>query len=150
MNKKALILISAIALVLILTTSAITMAFSPKKNLKPSEYGLGTTYELAVAEKKPFIAIFYSDWCSYCVQSMPKYEALADIYKGKYNMVMVNTDDPLHFDLTRSFAISSLPTIYIVDPSIDNRINLTPGIYNSLAALRVEFDRYLRIRSMIK
>jgi len=150
MNKKVLILISAIALIAVIATSAITMAFSPKKNLKPSEYGLGTTYELAVAEKKPFIAVFYSDWCSYCVQSMPKYETLADIYKGKYNFVMINTDDPIRFDLTRSFAVSSLPTIYIVDPSIDNRINLTPGIYSSLTALRVEFDRYLRIRAMIK
>jgi len=150
MNKKNLIrLILTVAIITVFVTSAICVAFSPKKNLKPSEYNLGTTYELAMQSKKPFIAVFYSDWCGYCVQSMPKYETLADIYKDKYNFVMVNTDDPALENLVRSYYIGSLPTIYIVDPTIDNRIHITAGIYNDLTLLRVEFDRYLRVRAMI-
>lgn len=150
MNAKNLRIVAIIAIVAVFVTSAITMAFSPKKNLKPSEYNLGITYEKAMSEKKPFIAIFYSDWCGYCVKSMPKYETIADIYKNKYNIAMVNTDDQNAFNTVRDFAVSGLPSMYIVDPTIDNRIFIPPAIYGDLARVRAELDRYLRIRAMIK
>lgn len=150
MTRNTIRIILVIVTVAIFATSAITMAFSPKKNLKPSEYNLGITYEAAVADKKPFIAIFYSDMCSFCVQSMPEYLALADIYKNKYNFVMINTDNPDSVNLIRDYAVNGLPTIYIVDPTIDNRISIPNSIYGNLGRIRVEFDRYLRIRAMIK
>ena len=146
--KKVLIAIAIVAAIAV--TSAITMAFSPKKDLKPSEYNLGTTYELAMKSEKPFIAVFYSDWCSYCVGSMPKYLTISDVYKDKYNFVMINTDNPNAQPLVNEYLVGSLPTIYIIDPSLDNRIHLTAGVYGDLTRIRGEFDRYLRIRSLIK
>lgn len=148
MKKKILTILPLIIAIFI--TSAIATAFSPKKNLKPSEYKLGVSYESAMTQKKPFIAIFYSDMCSYCVQSMPKYIALADIYKDKYNFVMINTDIQSNVPLINDYLISGLPSMYIVDPSIDNRIFINGVILGDLNLLRVEFDRYLRIRAMIK
>jgi len=148
MKIKTIRIMAVAAIVIIFITSAITMAFSPKKNLKPSEYNLGTTYEMASVSKKPSIAIFYSDMCGYCIQSMPKYQALADIYKNKYNIVMINAEDANNIHILRDYAISSLPTLYIMDPSIDNRVYIPS--FNNLERLRVEFDRYLRIRAMIK
>lgn len=150
MKKKTVILLSVIAIALACVSSALTLAMSPKKDLKPSEYNLGQTYEQAVIQKKPMIVVFYSDWCSYCVQSMPKYELLNEVYQDKYNFVMVNTDDPTNLELVKDYAVSGLPTMYITDPSIDNRVFINSALYGNLGAIRKELDRYLRVRAMIK
>ena len=148
MKKKILIVLAIIVAIAI--TSAVTMAFSPKKNLKPSDYNIGITYEEAMQDKKPFIELFYADWCSYCARFMPKYKSIADIYRDKYNFVMINVDNPKYEKLIKDSDLSGFPTMYIVDPSIDNRISVNNAIYGDLKKLRVEFDRYLRIRAMIK
>lgn len=151
MNKKKIFRITAIFItIMVLLTSAVVFAFSPKKNLKPSEYGLGESYEFAIKDKKPFIALFYADWCTYCMRFMPKYKIIAEVYKDKYNFVMINYDDPNSSKIIRDYAVGSLPTIYIIDPTVDNRILIPNTIYDDLGRLRVEFDRYLRIRAMIR
>lgn len=146
--KKNLIIFGIIIAVGI--TSAITMAFSPRKNLKPSDYGIGITYQQAVQAKKPFIALFYTDWCSYCVRFMPKYKLISDIYKGEYNFVMINADNPASQKLVEEYSISGFPSIFIIDKQIDNRVPIYNGTYDDMSKMRQEFDRYLRIRSMIK
>ena len=148
MKKKILITLAIVVAVAI--TSAVTFALSPRKNLKPSDYNIGTSYEQAMKDQKPFIELFYADWCGYCVRFMPKYQTIADIYKGKYNFVMINVDDPKYQQLIKSTDLGGFPTMYIIDPTIDNKISLNNAIYDDLKKLRVEFDRYLRIRSMVK
>jgi len=148
MKKKILITLAIVVAIAI--TSAVTMAFSPKKNLKPSDYNIGVTYEEAMQDKKPFIELFYADWCTYCARFMPKYKTISDVYKDKYNFVMINIDNPKYEKLIKDSDLSGFPTMYIIDPSIDNRISINNGIYGDLKKLRVEFDRYLRIRAMIK
>ena len=150
LNKKTIILLSIIAIVAVFVTSAITLAMSPRKDLKPSDYNIGTTYELAVVDKKPMITLFYTNWCTYCMRFMPKYKMIADIYKDKYNFVMIDVENPKYKKLVKDYSISGFPTIYIIDPSIDNRISINNGIYDDLSKLRGEFDRYLRIKAMIK
>jgi thiol-disulfide isomerase/thioredoxin len=152
MKKKTIKLVSIAVIAVIFAASAITMAFSPKKDLKPSETKIGTTYELAVKDTKPFIAIFYSDFCGYCVKSIPKYLVIADVYKDKYNIVMMNADKPTEatYKVAKACAVSGLPAMYIIDPSIDNMIFINNALYEDLGKIRVELDRYLRIRSMIK
>jgi len=148
MKKK--ILITAVIAIAIFITSAVVWAFSPKKNLKPSEYNIGTSYEFAIKDKKPSIVLFYADWCTYCMKVMPKYKLISEIYKGKYNFVMINVDDPKYVSVIKDFYLGGFPSIYIIDPKIDNRIFISNTLYGDLRKLRIEFDRYLRIRSMIK
>ncbi len=148
MRKKILVITAII--IAIGVTSAITMAFSPRKNLKPSDYGIGITYEQAIKAKKPFIALFYTDWCSYCIRFMPKYKMISEIYKDKYNFVMINVEEPKYKKVVEEYSISGFPSIFIVDKEFDNRISLYNGVYDDLGKMRQEFDRYLRIRSMIK
>lgn len=145
--KKVLIMTAVVLLVFV--TALVSNALSPRKNLKPSEYNLGTTYEIAIRDKKPAILLFYTDWCTYCLRFMPKYKMVEDIYKDKYNFVMINMDDPNYASLIKDYAIGGMPTLYIIDPQIDNRILISNTLYDDLSKLRVEFDRYLRIRSMI-
>ena len=148
MKKK--ILITAIIAIAIFITSAVVWAFSPKRNLKPSEYNIGTSYEFAIKDTKPSIVLFYADWCTYCMRFMPKYKLISEIYKGKYNFVMINVDDPKYVSVIKDFYLGGFPSIYIMDPKIDNRIFISNTLYGDLRKLRIEFDRYLRIRSMIK
>ncbi len=131
-------------------TSAVVWAFSPKANIKPSEYNIGTTYELAMKDKKPSVALFYADWCTYCMKFMPKYKILSEVYKDKYNFVMINVDDPHYKKVVSDYDLSGFPTMYIIDPTIDNRVMLNNALYDNLMKVRIELNRYLRIRAMIK
>lgn len=142
-----------IIIILVFVTSAVVWAIGPKANLAnraPSEYGIGTVYEQAMKDNKPFVALFYTDWCTYCKRFMPKYKILSDIYKDKYNFVMINVENPVYTKVVNDYAIGSFPTIYIIDPTLDNRILISNTLYDDLRKTRIELDRYLRIRAMIK
>ncbi len=150
MKKNKLRIVGIIIALVILASSAIVFAFSPKKNLKPSEYEVVTTYESAMETPKPFIALFYADWCTYCIKFMPKYKTLSNIYKDKYNFVMINADSPKSESIINDYAIGGFPTVYIVDPAIDNRVLISNTLYDDLEKMKKELDRYLRVRLMFK
>lgn len=146
-NKKNIFrTLGVLVTIAILATSAVVWSSAPKKSLKPSEYHIGTTYDKAMQDNKPFIALFYADWCTYCMRFMPKYKIINDVYKGKYNFAMINGDTPEAAGLMRDYAVGGFPTIYIIDPVLDNRIAIPNTIYDDLGRLRSEFDRYLRVR----
>lgn len=149
-SSNVLRIVGVFLVVAVLATSAFVWAFSPKKDLKPSEYNVGTTYESAMQDKKPFVVLFYADWCTYCMRFMPKYKILEDVYKDKYNFVMIDAENPAYEKVVRDYAIGGFPTIYIIDPTIDNRVLISNTLYDDLRKVRVELERYLRIRAMIK
>lgn len=120
----------------------------PKR--KPSEYKIGLKYDEAMKSDKPFVQLIYADWCTYCQKFMPKYEKIAKIYKGKYNFVMTNVDAPENKEIVKAEDIGGFPTMYIKDPKYDNKISLNNTIFDDLLKLRIELDRYLRIREKLK
>lgn len=134
----------------VILTSAFVWASSPNKNLAPSKYNIGISYESAMQKEKPFIAMFYVDWCSYCKKFMPEYKLLSKVYENKYNFVMINAEESVNNKIVNDYAIGGFPTVYIIDPVIDNRVLINNTIYDNPAKLRIELDRYLRIRRMIK
>ena len=149
--KKKIIITLAVLFVVILTSAAgfavANGAFD--KKAKPSDYKVGISYDQALESDKPMLALFYVDWCGYCLKFMPKYKTISKIYKDKYNVVMLNAEDPANQALVEDVALSGFPTMYIIDPKYDNRILLNNAIYQDLKKLRVELDRYLRIRGML-
>lgn len=149
-NKK--IIISMATAIIILCGLAATYSYAggimDKKEV-PSDYKIGITYDEAVKSDRPMIALFYVDWCGYCMRFMPKYKTLEKIYKDQYNLVMINAENPDMKNLVEDAAITGYPTMYILDPKYNNKIHLTNGIYGDLKKLRVEFDRYLRIRDLL-
>lgn len=149
--KKKLFVTLGILLVIIFTSAisyaVTTGAFSEKH--KPSDYQIGVSYDEALQSDKPMMALFYVDWCGYCLKFMPKYNTVSKIYKDKYNVVMLNAEDPQYKALVEDVVLSGFPTLYIIDPKYDNRIHITNGIYMDMKKLRVELDRYLRIRDIL-
>ncbi len=148
MKKKIIIALSI--LLVIVFTSAISYAYSAaNQKHKPSDYKIGVTYEEAIKSDKPMLALFYVDWCGYCLKFMPKYKTVSSLYKKDYNVVMLNAENPEYKNLIEDVVLSGFPTLYIIDNKYDNRILLNNAIYQDLKKLRVELDRYIRIRKML-
>ncbi len=149
MKKKFLISLGILFIVVI--TAAVTYALTvPAPTYdKPSDYKVGIQYSEAIESDKPMVALFYADWCGYCLKFMPKYRTLSNIYKGKYNFVMLNVEAAENRKLVEDVVVTGYPTVMILDPKYDNRVLLNNGYYHDLKKFRVELDRYLRIRNLL-
>ena len=151
MKKKLLITLGIF--LLIVFTSAVTYAvtsgaFNPKQS-KPSDYKVGVSYDKAMNGNKPVLALFYVDWCGYCLRFMPKFKTIESLYKSDYNLLMINAEDVNHEALVRDVRLTGYPTVYIIDPKYDNRVLLNNSVYGDLKAFRAELDRYLKIRKLL-
>lgn len=149
---KKNIIITLAVIVLVFVTAAVSFAvgshaMAPKN--KPSDYKVGIKYEKALESDKPMLALMYVDWCGYCLKFMPKFQTLSKIYGFQYNFVMLNAEAPENQALVQDVALSGFPTMYIIDPKYDNRVLLNNAIYQDMTKLRVELDRYLRIRKLL-
>lgn len=150
MKKKIIIAIAI--LFAVICTSAVGFAVATgatKKEEKPSDYKIGIAYEKALESDKPMVGLIYVDWCGYCLRFMPKFKVLSMMYKGKYNFVMINAEDPANKDLMEDVALTGFPTVYVMDPKFDNRFLINNAIYHNTPKFQKELDRYLRIRGLL-
>ncbi len=148
MRKKLLISLGII--IALAVSSVVGFAVAAMNAPKhPSDYKIGITYDKALSSDKPMLALFYVDWCGYCMKFMPKYKILSGIYKNKYNFVMIDVEDKNNQKLVEDVGISGFPTVYILDPKYDNRVLMSNNFYQNLQKFRVELDRYLRIRALL-
>ena len=122
MKKKILIGLGIVLVICGLSFAGIAVAeMSTPKH--PSEYHIGIKYEDALKSDKPMLTVFYVDWCGYCLRFMPKFKILSNIYKNKYNFVMLNVEESkANTKLAEDIGIGGFPTVYIIDPKYDNRV----------------------------
>lgn len=151
-RNKLIISVVACIIALLLTGCFINkvMSVPPKNNARPSDYDAGVTYEQAAKLDKPVIAVFYVDWCKYCMHFMPILDHIRRDYKDSYSVILLNAEDEKNEKLAKDYMISGFPTVYIMDPKYDNRIHIDGGNYSEPKKFRKELDRYLRIRDLIK
>ncbi len=116
---------------------------------KPSEYKIGVPYEKAMSGTKPVIALFYADWCGYCIRFMPTYEKLSKIYKNDYEFTKVNVEDEKYISVVRDMGITGFPTVFLLDPKYDNKVLLSNATFGDINLLKKETDRFLRIRKLL-
>jgi thiol-disulfide isomerase/thioredoxin len=116
---------------------------------KPSDYNIGIEYNKAMKEGKPIVALFYADWCRYCIRFMPIYQELAEKYQASVNFTKVNVEDKKYEKLVNNIGITGFPTVFILDPKYDNRVLLSNAILNNADSVSVEIDRFLRIRKLL-
>lgn len=148
MKRKILITLGIIIAVAV--SSVLGFAYAAMNAPKhPSDYKIGISYEKALESDKPMVALFYVDWCGYCMKFMPKFKILSGIYKNKYNFVMLNVEADENKALSEDVGIAGFPTVYILDPKYDNRVLMSNSYYQNLKKFRVELDRYLRIRGLL-
>lgn len=149
--KKKIIITLSILVVLFTTVVGFAVASGVMdKKEKPSDYKIGVTYEQALENPdKPILAVFYVDWCGYCLRFMPKYKILNTLYKDKYSFVMLNAEEPAYKKLVADVSLAGYPTVYILDPKYDNRVHISQSLYGDLGKFRTELDRYIRIRGIL-
>ena len=148
--RKIFINVGAILLAVFLTSAvAFALQTVAPRYKKPSDYKLGISYEKALKSEKPMLALFYADWCGYCMRFMPKYQAISRKYSGKYNIVMLDVEAPANKELIEQVAITGFPTLYIIDPKYDNVVLLNNAIYHVDKKMDTELERYLRIRKIL-
>lgn len=149
--KKRIIIIAVIALFVagVSAVFALNTSLKSDKDVVPSQYPIGVTYQEAIQSDKPMIALFYVDWCTYCRRFMPKLKLINMLYKDKFSIVKINIESPENKEMAKDYAIDSFPTIYIIDKKYDNRVHITSALYGNLGGMRKEFDRYLKIRELL-
>lgn len=136
---------------IILTISVLAIsAFIWLSTLKSPETKPEVTYDFAVKDDKPLVVMFSSQWCGYCQKFMPTFNSLKNNYKNDYSFVVIEAEDYSKEDLFREYAIGGYPTVYIIDPKIDNRVLISNTLYGDGRKLKGELDRYLRVRAMIE
>lgn len=151
MKKK--IIVGILLIFTIALTSVVAYAVNAgimSQKATPSDYKIGIPYDKAINENKPIVALFYADWCGYCLRFMPRYKTLESLYKTKYNFVMINIEDPKMLAVVKDADLTGYPTVYIIDPKYDNKLLLNNAIYLDLAKFRKELDRYLKIRTKLE
>jgi thiol-disulfide isomerase/thioredoxin len=149
MKKKILITLGILIVLVAVSLAGVALAEmnAPKH---PSEYKIGIKYEEALQSDKPMLAVFYVDWCTYCLKFMPKYKILSNLYKDKFNFVMINVEEnETTKKLAENVGLSGFPTVYILDPKYDNRVLMPNAFYQNLSRFREELDRFLRIRAIL-
>ena len=122
---------------------------SAQEPKKPSDYAVGLDYNKAMKGNKPVLALFYADWCRYCIRFMPIFEKMAEKYGDDILLAKVNVEDPKYEQLVREIGIMGFPTVFILDPKYDNKVLIGNNHLGSVEDLSVEVDRFIRIRKLL-
>ena len=137
MKKAVILIIISFFIVSLGGYFAYAKFFGAKKPTKPSEYQIGISLDSAMkTPDRPILIMFYADWCTFCMRFMPIMKKLTEEYRDKYNFVMLDAENPDNLDLIKEYRISGFPTIYIIDPEIDNKVSIPISSYRPTAAAR--------------
>ncbi len=156
MSKKTrIILISSIVAVIVIILAIVMVASKHQENraVMFSEFFENkVATSLEEAEKmdmsKPLVVLFHAPYCGNCQKFMPAFNKLSKDLSRDYNFVMLNTEEPQNYPLVVG-NVYTIPTLYIFDTSIGNKIVIPLQTVRTYGELKSEFDRYTRIRSFI-
>ena len=70
------------------------------------------TKVLTVADKVPVVVDFWAPWCEPCKTLKPLLEKLAEEFKGRFLLAMVNADDSP--ELAQHFGVRSIPSVKVL------------------------------------
>lgn len=153
-KKKVLIIVSSVILIILLLAIIIGFCIyneNVNKNIRGfyTNEGLIATslsFNGVMNTSKPIVLMFSSRYCKFCVRLKPVFYRLAKLYENDYNFVEIDADDPKN-EVIYYGNVMELPTIYIFDPAIGNKIHMPSTAMHDEMRLRSELDRYIRIRS---
>ena len=140
LNKKILTIVLGLSILL-----NIALIFSLLNSGTKSNY-VGVTYEKAMKREKPVILVFIANWCTFCQRLLPKLELIEKSYKNKFNIVVIDCEDQKNYELVREFSIKVYPTIFIVDPQKNTKVNFYAGYTENMLDFKLALDNYLLSR----
>lgn len=146
--KKNLLIILLTLLVATIFTSVINYIKIINFDVKNNKFINNKTLKESMNDDKPTIVLFYANWCSYCVKFLPIFNDITKDFSKNYNFIIIDIDKPENKSFAKDNA-SSLPCLYIFDSKIKNKILVPIQAYSNKELLKIELERYLRIRSYI-
>ena len=118
-------------------------AVPPKVNPAPSDYHTGITWEEAEKSNKPMVVNFYVDWCNYCRKFAPNFDKLRKEYEGKYNFVIIKTDDVQNEKIVKKYNIHSFPSVFLINKKKDKNVFIDQQKYFNMQEMKKELDTFL-------
>ena len=109
-----------------------------------SGYSSDITYEQAMTMNKPVILEFYADWCGACKRLAPTLNDIKTEYNSKFTFVCLNADKPENSVLSSKYNVTSLPSIFIVDPKTGKSKFINQDYYFNPTLLKRELDNFLK------
>ena len=152
-QKVKIITISSVILAIIVIV-AVYVATTPSKNEIAANYFIENKVATNLVEaefmdeSKPMIIMFHANYCKSCHDFMPVFDKLAKELANEYNFAALDIQDPTNYPLV-AMNVDGLPSLYIFDPSIGNKINIPVRTIRYYSQLKYEAEKYLRIRSFI-
>ena len=144
-RKKIALLIIISVICFMIVSLAISEAFKASDNMtNQHKSNYPQVYKTAVAKQQPVFVFFYADWCSHCVNFMPKLKELEKKYQGKYNFVTVNVDKNENIQLAKDFYVAVLPTVFVVDPTSNKRFKIDSYTLHDDIALDRELCKHIK------
>lgn len=111
---------------------------------RPSDYKFGKDYHKSLKSNKPMIVLFYADWCHYCINFMPTYQALYKKFRHKYNFVKINVEDSKYRKEIEKYQIVGFPTVFLVNPKKDTHIQLQNRDFGDMDKLENELKEFYK------
>ena len=124
--------------------SSIAAPAKPAAVKRPSDYKIGEDYYKSVKSDKPMMLLFYADWCHFCIDFMPKFEALYKKYKHKYNFVKINVEDPTYAKEVEKYQIQGFPSVFLVNTQKDTHIQLDNNTFGDIEQLKSDLEDFYK------
>lgn len=155
MTKKTKIIIisSIIALIALICIIAFIVSRNSQNTVSTSYFIENKVAESLIEvqsmdKSKPIVVMFHAPYCINCHRFMPAFNKLTKDLEKDYNFLALNIEDPANYPLVDN-NVQTLPSLYIFDVNIGNKIRIPLDVIRSYKDLKGEFDRYTRIRSFI-
>lgn len=107
------------------------------------------TMQEAQTSKKPIIALFYVDWCTYCIKFMPLFAKSSITNKDKFTFVSINCENPENKIYMEKYGIIGYPTVHIIDKQMDFNYLLNPASTISVETIQQELEKHLELRAKV-
>lgn len=148
---KKLILLSFSLLILFLfgifTSNVVNADVQPNNKMSslPS-----ITYEQAMKSDKPFLLVFYADWCTYCQRLTPKIMRMQQEFKDYYNFALLNTDVKSNQKVFYDYGVNSYPSVYIIDGKYRKKAPISYEVYSDVGKFSKTMKAYIKMRKNYK
>ncbi|MEB3286002.1 MAG: thioredoxin family protein [Vampirovibrionales bacterium] len=115
----------------------------------PSSYDPGVTIDDAFkSAKTPLLVEFYSDSCSTCKHVSPiLHELSQQDYRNKVMLVMMDVEDPAHFEVAKLFGVNELPSVYVFDFHRMKKQQIRPEAFPTKKTMQNAIDKALTVNS---
>ena len=106
-------------------------------NLQPGNSSVATESQAQeiLASGQPIFVEFFSNTCTACLASEPIVKSLEGAIKDNVQVLKVNVQDPIAYQLVRRYKAYVTPTIIVVGPDGEEVWRQSGGFLNKQAAL---------------